>query len=547
MVNGESEFTIVKPENSVDCEDKDSQDNNSEENSGRNGLDIPRNENLNNRADNNANDADDINDNKTEEHMSSETLPFKKDIDTLKYSAFTKGQKIMIFAIIMFIGFLGPTSGNIYVPALPLLQEKFNTSTAVINATVSVFMAVFAIGPLFWGIFADFGGRKILYLISLLLMVIVNILLASLPENIGSLFFLRIMQAFSSSSVIALGAGTVTDLISPANRGKAIAYFMMGPNVGPIIAPVIAGLILINENNWRWLFGFTSIMSGFALLLVFIFLPETLRCIVGNGDPNWQYPGLIETKHKTTEAPWKFCQDIGILKPRSTDERFQELFPKPNKVGIKGYWKMLKSRPIMFTSVANSFLFANYYAFSVTFSSFLKTQYHFSMLKIGLCYVCPGLAMVIGSQTGGHLSDLLRKRWESKHGSKPFALEKRLTLNVVGIVVNSMGCIGYGWSIDKKLHIAIILFFTALIASGLTWCNNTTMTYLTEILSQKAASSVALSSCFRNIAAAISSLIISTMCDVMGTGWCFSGLGLLNILSIIMIINLCVNAGKWQS
>lgn len=484
---------------------------------------------------------------KADEHTSKETLAFNKSVDTLKYSAFTRGQKIMIFGIIMFIGFLGPTSGNIYVPALPLLQQKFHTTTGIINATVSVFMAVFAVGPLFWGIFADFGGRKILYLISLFLMVIVNILLATLPENIGCLFFLRIMQAFSSSSVIALGAGTVTDLISPVNRGKAIAYFMMGPNIGPIIAPVIAGLILINENNWRWLFGFTAIMSGAALLLVFIFLPETLRCIVGNGDPNWKYTGLIEPKHKTTRAPWKFCKDIGILKPCSDDPRFQELFPRPNKIGIKGYWMMIKSKPIMFTSIANSFLFANYYAFSVTFSSFLKTQYNYSMLKIGLCYVCPGLAMVIGSQIGGHLSDLLRKRWKRKHGSKPFALEKRLMLNIVGIVINSIGCIGYGWSIHESLPIPVILLFTAFIASGLTWCNNTTMTYLTEMLSRKAASTVALSSCFRNIAAAISSLIISTMCNLMGTGWCFTGLGLLNVVSIILIVYLYFNAGKWQS
>ena len=208
-------------------------------------------------------------------------------IKPLPYSCFTKPQKFVIFFIIMFIGFLGPLSGNIYIPALPLLQQEFRTTTTVINATVSVFMGVFAIGPLFWGMYADFGGRKILYLTSLLLMMIVNVLLSTLPSNIVSLFILRIVQAFASSSVITLGAGTVTDIIAPKNRGKAIAYFMMGPNIGPILAPIIAGLILIDDNNWRWLFGFTCIMSGVGFLLVLFFLPETLRCIVGNGDPGW--------------------------------------------------------------------------------------------------------------------------------------------------------------------------------------------------------------------------------------------------------------------
>ena len=124
-------------------------------------------------------------------------------------------------------------------------------------------------------------------MISLLLTVIVNVLLAAVPVNTGALFFLRVMQAFASSSVMALGAGTVSDIRPPQVRGKAIAYFMLGPNMGPILAPIIAGLILMRGSYWRWLFGFTSILSGIGLIAVIVFLPETLRCIVGNGDPKW--------------------------------------------------------------------------------------------------------------------------------------------------------------------------------------------------------------------------------------------------------------------
>lgn len=469
--------------------------------------------------------------------------------ELIPYSCFTRVQKFTIFLIIMFIGFLGPMSGNIYIPALPLFERVFNTTTSVINGTVSVFMAVFAIGPLFWGMFADVGGRKILYLISLLLMILVNLLLSVLPSNIVALYILRTVQAFASSSVITLGAGTVSDITAPRDRGKAIAYFMMGPNVGPIVAPIIAGLILIKEDNWRWLFGFTCAMSGLALILVLALLPETLRCIRGNSNPGWKQRVYDEDNQfipETKQVRWSFFKDIGIQKPVSISSTFRRLYPKPPRATFMTYWEMVKIKPVFITSISTALLFANYYAFSVTFSHYLESEYNYSMLKIGATYICPGVSMVLGSQLGGHLSDILRKYWKKKHPGRVYPLEKRLVLNLVGILINSIGCIGYGWSIQKKCHIAQILVFTGLLAAGLTWCSNTTMTYLTELLSQRAASSVAVSSLFRNIAAAISSAIIFKLSSSMGMGWCFTGLGLLNILPLLLVIWLLRNTGRWQ-
>ncbi|EDO18614.1 hypothetical protein Kpol_1048p45 [Vanderwaltozyma polyspora DSM 70294] len=485
----------------------------------------------------------------------------------LPYTSFTKGQVTTIFAIIIFIGFLGPMSGNIYIPALPTLQKAFNVSTTTINSTVSVFMAVFAIGPLIWGHFADICGRKWLYLCSLLLMTIVNILLASLPAKIGLLYFLRIFQAFSSSSVMSMGAGTVTDITAPKHRGKAIAYFMMGPNMGPIVAPIIAGVILIND-NWRWLFGFTSIMSGVAFFLVLVFLPETLRCMVGNGDKRWikhknnnnnQYKNekmamkdnksdlsAIESQTIQKDSNWQFFSNIGIQKPVTDDPTFQKLYPRPQKAGIHTYFSLLKYPPVLITSIGTALLFANYYAFSVTFSYYLQTQYGYSSFKTGLAYICPGVAMLIGSQTGGHLSDYIRARWIKTHENRRFPSEFRLYLQIWGIVINTAGCIGYGWTIQKHNSIIWSYVFAAMNAFGLTWCSNTTMTYLTELLARRAATAVALSTMFRNSAAAISSAIIMTLADKMGAGWCFTGLAFFNIISLIGIVYLIFNGNRWD-
>lgn len=53
-------------------------------------------------------------------------------------------------------------------------------------------------------------------------------------------------------------------------------------NAAPSFGPVIAGA-LTYDLNWRWIFWFSSILTGLYLLIVLTLLPETQRKIVGNG------------------------------------------------------------------------------------------------------------------------------------------------------------------------------------------------------------------------------------------------------------------------
>lgn len=128
------------------------------------------------------------------------------------YCGFSTARRRFIVAIVSAAGFLGPLAGGIYLPALPVLKEDFGVGAAAINATVSVFMALCAFAPLFWSAFADWKGRRPLYIISLAIYLVSNILMAALPANFGALVFLRMVQAFGCSSVISLGAGTIADV-----------------------------------------------------------------------------------------------------------------------------------------------------------------------------------------------------------------------------------------------------------------------------------------------------------------------------------------------
>lgn len=108
--------------------------------------------------------------------------------------------------------------------------------------------------PLFWASYADYAGRKPLYVISLSIYITANVLLAVLPANVAALFILRIVQDFGAASVLSLGAGTVADLVEPKNRASAMSIVILGPQLGPVLGPLIGGA-LIGATSWRWVFG----------------------------------------------------------------------------------------------------------------------------------------------------------------------------------------------------------------------------------------------------------------------------------------------------
>nr|QFR37184.1 MFS transporter [Cyberlindnera americana] len=445
------------------------------------------------------------------------------------YSAFSTRRKASIIFIVTFAGFLGPVSGNIYIPILPQLKEVFNCSTTTINATVSVFMVFFAIAPLLWASWADFGGRKMLYLSSLIFYILANILLATVPTNIGALFVLRILQAFGASSVMSVGAGTVSDVIPPKDRAKAISYFMLGPQLGPVLGPIFS--IIAWKGEWRWIFGFLAFLGGAVYLIILFFLPETLRCLVGTGE-NLELNGLFLKPHLKQKC---------IL----TEEE-QLRFPAPPKPSLKGYWNLLKYKPVALCSFNAGLLFAGFYGMSVTFAERLKEQYHFSTLAVCFSYICPGVSLVSGSITGGRISDSLRKRMLKVHPGR-YVPEHRFSLQFVGLTITIAGMLGYGWCIDKNVHVAAVFVFSFLVGFGMTFVFVTTTTYLTECSTGQPATNVAIGNFFRNTCAAVASVIVHPLITKMGFGWCFSGLAFVDLAGMGIVALLIYKGPRWRA
>lgn len=104
----------------------------------------------------------------------------------------------------------------------------------MVNLTVTVYMIFQGLSPSFWGSLADLWGRRPVYLATLVVYMGSCIGLALAPKYYV-LLILRMLQAFGSSSVIAIGAGVVGDIATPSERGSYFGLFSMGQMLGPVI------------------------------------------------------------------------------------------------------------------------------------------------------------------------------------------------------------------------------------------------------------------------------------------------------------------------
>lgn len=377
-------------------------------------------------------------------------------------------------------------------------------------------MVIFAIAPLFWAAAADHWGRRPVYTLSLAIFIASNVLLAAVPANIAALFILRILQALGSSAVASVGAGTVADITEPKNRASAMAIFLLGPHMGPILGPLLGGQFAA-PSRWRWAFGFLAIACLPIYIAIQLWLPETLRSLVGNGESQC-HQGLL----KVQPFRQKKADGKGPAQP-SRWRVFSALLVYPPNL-------------IIITSTA--LLFAGLYAILVDFARLWLDNYGWSEAEAGYAYLCPGIFLFVGSLAGGKTSDLWRARAAAASPDGKVAPESRIFLQIFGYLATAVGLVLFGWFCQHRLHPAAVLVASAIAAFGMSWVLVTSTSYLTESSPPHAARMVALAGLLRNVAAAIAAAVVHPLIESMGYGWCYTGLALLVLACISGVVYL---------
>ncbi|KAI8985931.1 major facilitator superfamily domain-containing protein, partial [Pilobolus umbonatus] len=418
---------------------------------------------------------------------------------------------------------VSPLSANIYFPALNAIQKDLETSTTLVNITVTVYMIFQGISPSFWGSLADIWGRRPVYLSTLLVYMGSCVGLAMAPK-FWVLILLRMLQAFGSSSVIAVGAGVVGDVAAPAERGGYFGLFSMGQMLGPVIGPVMGGIIA-ERLSWRWIFWILLMVGASFFLVIFFFLPETLRSLVGNGS-GYANP--------TPSQWWKHHKEMRLKESQHHSDEHSETSTinheqTPHFTLTPNFtqpFRFLFEKDVCIALIYNGIHYATFYCYLTSTPSQFELLYNMSEIQIGLCFLSQGVGCILGSYIEGRFLDhdfrLIAEKsgfTKAKRNNIPsdFPIYKA-RLHSVWLSAGLLQVITlfYGWLLYCRVHVAIILVLQFIVGFANTSIFNIFQTLMVDLFPGKSATITATNNLVRCILGAIATVIIEP--GIQGVG-----------------------------
>ncbi|CNH47778.1 inner membrane transport protein YdhC [Yersinia aldovae] len=245
------------------------------------------------------------------------------------------------------LSMLGYLATDMYLPAFGAMQQELQTSASAISASLSLFLAGFAIAQLIWGPVSDKLGRKPVLLAGLGLFA-VGCLGILWVENATQLLILRFIQAIGVCSAAVSWQALVVDRYRDGKANRVFATIMPLVALSPALAPML-GAWLLNHFSWRSIF---VVLLAVTLLL----LIPTAR---------------LKERKKTTED-------------------------NAARISAKiSFWQLLKSPTYSGNVMMFAACSAGFFAW-LTGSPFILGDMGYSPNVIGLSYVPQTLAFLLG-------------------------------------------------------------------------------------------------------------------------------------------------------
>ncbi|WP_019240745.1 MULTISPECIES: MFS transporter [Bacillus] len=257
--------------------------------------------------------------------------------------------RVYILAISVFVvGMVELVVGGI----LPLISEDLHVTVSAAGQLITIFALVLAIaGPTLLALTAKIE-RKRLYLLSLLVFFIGNIL-SFLSPNFTMLILARIFTATSAALLIILSLTIAAKIVKPTYQARAIGLISMGISASLVLGVPI-GVLIGDKFGWRIIFLLIAILTLVSMIVIYRFIDE---------------------------------------------------LPPENSIPLRQQFASLKSGKIISAHLVTVLVLAGHYILYAYFTPFLQSTLQLSATWISIAYFVFGVAAVCGGGVGGFFAD----------------------------------------------------------------------------------------------------------------------------------------------
>lgn len=282
----------------------------------------------------------------------------------------TGTKRLQLALLLGSLGLLGPFTIDMYLPSFPTIVEDYETTASLVQVSLTTCLLGLGLGQLIIGPMSDVQGRRKPLLIFLIMYLIASVICAFAP-SIYLFIAGRFLQGFAAAGGLVISRAIVRDIYSGRELTKFFSLLMLVGNLGPIVAPIVGGGVL-SITDWNGVFIVLAVV-GFVLFLIISFkLEESLP---------------VEKR-----VPSNLTQVLS---------NFGSLF---------------KDREFLGYALTQGFIIAGIFAYVSGIPFVYQNIYGVSPQVFSLLFGVNGLALIIGTQSVGRLSDIIPEKTFLKFG-----------------------------------------------------------------------------------------------------------------------------------
>lgn len=270
-----------------------------------------------------------------------------------------------------------PLSGlvtDIYAPSMPTMASELQQSEGAVQLTLTLFLLSYAVVQFFAGSIMDSYGRYRITLISLVLFILSNVVIA-MSTSLGPIYAMRIVQGIAIGCIGVAKRSFFVDVHEGDKRKHYLSIMSIVWSIAPIVAPFIGGYL---QHYFNWQASFYA-LAGYASVL---FLLELL------------YSG---------ETVWEFR-------------------PFKRKTILKDYGTMLRTPMFLYGVICSGLCYGTIMIFNLSGAFIVEHGMGFPPVVAGYASLIMGMAWLLGGFIGKGLID------------RPFVPKLRIA-NILGITV----------------------------------------------------------------------------------------------------------------
>ena len=172
-----------------------------------------------------------------------------------------------MLAFLFCVNLLNYIDRQIVFAVFPLIQEEFRLSDAGLGVLASMFMWVYLVSALPLGYWGD-RVRRFPLMAGVIGLWSLATVASGLARSYAQLLWARAVVGIGEAGYGAIGPGVISDLYSPASRGRALSFFFIAIPVGSALGYLLGGGIG-ERFGWRaafWIVGLPGLAASLTIL-----------------------------------------------------------------------------------------------------------------------------------------------------------------------------------------------------------------------------------------------------------------------------------------